>query len=128
MKVSVISESPADEAAIRILIEGMLGRQIQLVSPVAVRSSGIDGAQKILSPTLMQLHYHTDAEALVFVIDSDRTPVHQVTHEQSGGEDKECRLCRLRQTVARIQNGLRPRSQYPPLKIALGLAVPAIEA
>src|SRR5258705_5720411 len=99
MKVSIISESPADEAAIRILIEGMLGRQTQSVVPSSVRSPGISGALKILPAALRELHYHKDVEALIVIVDSDKTPVHRDMHEQPGGVDNRCRLCLLRQTV-----------------------------
>jgi hypothetical protein len=83
---------------------------------------------RILSPALKQLYYHTDAEALVVVVDSDHAPVHQEVHEQPGGADKHCRLCLLRQAVAQAQGRLHLRSGRPPIKIALGVAVPAVEA
>jgi hypothetical protein len=51
-----------------------------------------------------------------------------MAHEQPGGADSRCRLCLLRQTVTQTREKLRPRLEYPPLKVALGLAVPTIEA
>jgi hypothetical protein len=39
-----------------------------------------------------------------------------------------CRLCQLRRIADEVLKQVRPRQHQPPLKIALGLAVPAIEA
>ena len=40
MKVAVLSESPADEAAIRILIDGILGRPTQSADMPPIRTRG----------------------------------------------------------------------------------------
>jgi hypothetical protein len=128
MKVAVLSESSADEAAIRILIEGILGSKTEAVSPSALRSRGWPAVIRILPNVIKFLHYRTDAEALVVVADSDDSPVHQSTHDQAGGEDARCRLCQLR-TVIRVEKAqLRPIPGRASIKTAIGLAVPAIEA
>ncbi|MFQ5796704.1 MAG: hypothetical protein ACE5JP_16875, partial [Candidatus Bipolaricaulia bacterium] len=81
MKVAVLSESPADEAAVRILVEGILGRQTQPIDPP--RSLRIRGWTSILNKTnelsavLRSLYFYTNAEALVLVVDSNHSPVHQ---------------------------------------------------
>ena len=41
MKVAVLSESPADEAAIRILIDGILGRPTQPADMPPIRTRGV---------------------------------------------------------------------------------------
>jgi hypothetical protein len=76
----------------------------------------------------MHLHYRTDVEALAVVVDSDRSPVHQQSHNEPGKVESKCRLCRLSQILADLRSCLPPRQDYDPLKIALGLAVPQIEA
>ena len=128
MKVAVLSESPADEAAIRILIDGIIGRQTQSAEMPPIRARGVSGVFGILPTVLKHLHYRTDADALVVVVDSDRTPVHKPEHEQDGGADENCRLCKIRQTVDPVLGQLRPIQGRPQIKIAVGLAVPAIEA
>ncbi len=129
MKVAVLSESSADEAAIRILVEGVLSKPTQLVLPSSFRSrGGIDSVFKILPRALKELHYHTDADALVVVVDSDHSPVHQVIHEQPGGAEQNCRLCRLGQTITDVQENLTPVPGHSSVKTAIGVAVPAIEA
>ena len=128
MKVAVLSESPADEAAIRILIDGILGGQTQLAEMPPIRARGVSSVFGILPTVLKHLHYRTDADALAVVVDSDRTPVHKPEHEQEGGADERCRLCKIRQTVDSVLAQLRPVPGRPQIKIAVGIAVPAIEA
>ena len=42
--------------------------------------------------------------------------------------ERQCRLCQLLRIAEEVQGQVRPRTSLPPLKIALGLAVPTIEA
>lgn len=128
MKVAVLSESPADEAAIRILVDGIIGGPTQLADMPPIRTRGVSGVFTILPTALKHLYYRTDADALVIVVDSDRTPVHKPEHEQEGGADENCRLCQIRQTVDSVLGHLRPVQGHPQIKIAVGIAVPAVEA
>lgn len=128
MKVAVLSESPADETAIRILIDGILGRPTQPVDMPPIRTRGVSGVFTILPAVLKHLHYQTDTDALVIVVDSDRTPVHKLEHEQEGGADERCRLCKIRQIVDSVLGELRPVQGRPQIKVAVGIAVPAVEA
>jgi hypothetical protein len=128
MKVAVLSESPADEAAIRILVDGILGKQTQEVPSLSYRSRGWPFVIRVLPAVLKYLHYRTDADALVVIADSDDSPVHQSTHDQAGGEDLRCRLCQLRSIVYLETKRLTPVLGRNKIKSAIGLAVPAIEA
>jgi hypothetical protein len=128
MKVAVLSESPADEAAVSILIEGILGAAVQWVALPKPPMRGWNGVLRGVELAIRHLHYRTDAEALVVTLDSDESPVHRREHDESGAGDLKCRLCRLRAIVGTAQSGLRPRRDYGPLKIGLGVAVPAVEA
>jgi len=116
MKIAVLSESPADEAAIRVLVDGVLGKPTQTIAFPPLRTRGWQGALGALPAVLRYLHYATDADGFVAVVDSDHSPVHQPSHEQSGSEDGECRLCKLREIVARVQSQLRDRAGRPPIK------------
>jgi len=62
----------------------------------------------------------------VLVVDSNGTPPHTPVHD--GPSALKCRLCQLRRIADEVQRQVRPRTNAAPLKIALGLAVPAIEA
>jgi hypothetical protein len=129
MKVAIFSESRADEAAVRILVEGLLGRKTELPSSTPpIRSRGWGSVLRDLPMVLRHLHFQTDAEALVVVLDSDRSRAHEVTECESATSRKKCRLCQMSEIVADVQNTLPPRDLYGRLKTGLGLAVPQIEA
>jgi hypothetical protein len=128
MKIALLSESPADEAAIRALVEGLLEKAVEVVAYPRLPAGGWQVAMARIRPVMVHLHYRTDAVGLVVVIDSDDAPVHRPEHDQPGGAREGCRLCQLRAAVAEVQSGLRPRQGRGPVKTALGLAVPAIEA
>ena len=129
MKVAILSESEADEAAIRVLVNGLLGKQTEPPTHMLpIRRRGYGAAFKVLPTILRHLHYRTDAEGLVVVLDSDRTSVHQEAHDQPGQADEDCRLCRLKTTAAEVLGQLPAREAYGVLKTAFGLAVPQIEA
>jgi hypothetical protein len=127
MKVAFLSESPADEAAILILTQGLLGIEIERVALPTPRTRGWKGALNAVGLAIRHLHYRTDADALVVTLDSDESPVHR-KGGQSGLCDAKCRLCQLRAIVEAAQADVRPRQGCGPIKIGLGVAVPAIEA
>jgi hypothetical protein len=127
MKVAILSESPADDAAIRILVDAILGAKTEIVSHTGLRTRGWPSVRSVFPAVLKQLHYHTDAEGLVLVVDSNGSPIHQPAHEQPGGENRACRLCQLRGVREEVLGQLKPRTT-PALKSAIGIAVPTIEA
>ncbi len=128
MKIAIVSESPADEAAIKILVDAIVGSESELFS-FRTRPNGWTRIFDLLPNIIKHLHYGgTDVEALVVVIDSDESPIHKVAHETANVEMPECRLCRLRVSVRTELSRLRPLPHGIRLKTALGLAVPAIEA
>ena len=71
MKLVVLSESPEDEATVRILVEGILRTQTDHVAPPFLRARGWSPLLGILPTVLRKLHYHTDADALAVIVDSD---------------------------------------------------------
>lgn len=128
MKVAVFSESPVDEAAIRILVDALLGEETEVPKMPPLRSRGHDAVLASLHTVLKHLHFRTDTDALVVVMDSDRSPVHEKSRDQAGKANANCRLCRLRSVIDGVKCLLSPRSHREPLKIAVGLAVPQLEA
>jgi hypothetical protein len=128
MKIAVLSESPADEAAILTLAQGLLSRNVQIVPIPFRRLGGWQAALKIVRAAMLHLHYETNVDGFIAVVDSDDTPVHRPEHDQTGGPVEKCRLCRLRSAVYQVQSRLQPRQGRGPIKTALGLAVPTIEA
>jgi len=127
MKVAIFSESSADEAAIRLLLDGLLGEKTVAPRMPPIRSRGWNAVLGSLPMVLRHLHYQTDAEGLVVVVDSDRSPAHAEAHDQPGRRDPKCRLCEMLSIVDGIKHQFQ-RQGYTPIKTALGLAVPQIEA
>ena len=128
MKVAYLAESPADAAALKILTEGVLGKATQPASHVGLEHRGWPTVRTIFPTVIKQLHYHTDAEGFVLVVDANGSPPHQATHNPPGPPEPQCRLCQLRGIVEMARGELRPRADRPLLRIAVGLAVPTIEA
>ncbi len=129
MKVAILSESPADEAAVRVLVEAVLGEAVELsdTSPRA-RPGGWPSVRNLLPAVIMHLHYHTDVDALVVVADSNSTPIDPGREREGMETDEPSRLVQLQQAVRGACGKLLPVEDRPQLKIAIGLAVPAIEA
>jgi hypothetical protein len=128
MRLAVFSESPADEAAIRILTDGLLGRPTEAADLPALRTRGWPSVRQVLPAVMMNLHYGFYADALVVLVDSDLSPVHLPEHDPPENAPEKCRLCQLRKVVSATLPKLRPVKNRQPLRVALGLAVPSLEA
>ena len=129
MKVAIFSESAADEAALRVLVDAILGVESEPVSLHLFRARrGWTNVLSQLPAVFKYLHYRTDAEALVAVVDSNGSPVHVPAHEKPGNAVADCRLCRLREIVGETRRAVGSVPGRGPLRAALGLAVPAVEA
>jgi hypothetical protein len=74
------------------------------------------------------VHYNSDAEGLVVVVDCDDSVLHDQSHENLAGGSQDCRLCRIRNIIAKAKKYLKPRTGRPELKLAIGMTVPSVEA
>jgi hypothetical protein len=119
MRVAILSESSADESALRILVDAFLGIETTHVA-MNLESRGWPAVRNILPAISKWLQYRTDAEGLVVVVDSN--------HTYLSGDEPKNRLRDFRELVQRCQQQLKPVSGRIPLKIAVGVAAPAIEA
>lgn len=127
MKVAILSESPADEAAIRVLVEGILEAPITQVQ-AGLRARGWPNVAQILPAIIRHLHFNTAAEGLVVVVDSDDSVVHTTEHEAPNYYHPLCRMCQLRGIFRRTAKKLPPVNGRTQLLRCVGLAVPAVEA
>lgn len=127
MKVAILSESPADEAAIRVLVEGVLGARLDQVQ-AGLRARGWPNVAQILAPIIRHLHFNTEADGLVVVVDSDDSVVHTDEHEAPEFYHPLCRMCQLRGIFRRTVKKLRPVHGRAQLLRCVGVAVPAVEA
>ncbi len=128
MKLAILSESSADEAAVRILVESIASREISPIPFQSLESRGWPAVRNALPAVLKRLHYHTEAEALAIVVDSNHKPLHLPGHEEEGQFHPECRLCILREDCQRTIRQLREVHGKKTIRPLIGLAVPAIEA
>jgi hypothetical protein len=126
MKLAILSESPADEAALDVLVGFVLGPFARVET--RLRARGWPSVEQVLPPIIRHLHFQTDADGLVIVVDSDDSPVHTAEHEAPNYHHPFCRICRLRAAFRRTVRNLPPARGRDRVLRAVGLAVPAIEA
>lgn len=127
MRLAVLSESPADEAALRVWIEALWGGPTQPVQ-ANLRARGWPSVVQILPAVIRHLHFNTHADALVVVVDADDSVVHTAEHERPGYFHPQCRLCHLRAVFRQTTKKLPPAHGRAQLLRGIGVAVPAIEA
>ena len=110
MKISVLSESSADESAVKILLDGILGIETELVAyPNELRTGGWPKVRNTLPAIYRAIYYYQpEVEAFAFVIDSDATLVHKRDHEKAGKSEEKCRLCECRSIIERLRQSLSP--------------------
>ena len=126
MRMAILSESPADEAALRVLIEGVWGERVQWVQS-SLRARGWPSVAQVLPAILRHLHFNTDAEGLAVVVDADDSVVHTDAHEVPGYFHPHCRLCQLRAVFRQTVKKLPAARGRQRLLRGVGVAVPAIE-
>jgi len=130
MKLTIFSESSDDEAALRILIEAILNEKIEEVPRQnQLRSRGFSSVLTESPVVIRSAYYQTESEAVVIVCDSDDEPVHNQKHEEVNNEESQrCRLCSLKRKVVETLTTLKPLPHREMIKVAIGVAVPSIEA
>lgn len=130
MNVALLSESPADEAALRVLVGAVLQKPPRLVAP-GFRARGWPNVAQVLPAVIRHLHFNTEANLLAVVVDSDDSVVHTAEHDAPDYYHPHCRMCQLRavfrQTTKKIRRSPRPHGAAGVLR-AVGIAVPAVEA
>ncbi len=72
MRVAILSESSADEAGLRVLVDAVLGVKTEPVA-MNLESRGWTSVLSTLPTISKALQYRTDAEGLVVVVDSNHT-------------------------------------------------------
>ena len=127
MKVALLSESPADETALRGLVAAVLKQPTQFVGP-GYRARGWPNVAQVLPAVLRHLHFNTDTDVLVTVVDSDDSVVHTTAHDAPGYFHPHCRMCQLRAVYRQTTKRLPPAHGRARVIRAVGVAVPAIEA
>ena len=127
MKVALLSESPADEAVLKILVEAVLEAPPHFVG-LGLRARGWPNVRQVLPAVIRHLHFNTDTDALVVSCDSDESIVHTAAHDAPGYFHPHCRMCLLRGVFRRTVKKLPPAHGRTRVLRAVGVAVPALEA
>ena len=127
MKLALLSESPADEAALRVLVEAAHGARPQFVAP-GFRARGWPNVVQVLPAVIRHLHFNTDTDALVVVVDSDDSVVHTGDHDAPGYFHPQCRMCQIRAVFRQTAKKLPKAHGRERVLRGVGIAVPAIEA
>jgi hypothetical protein len=133
MKIAILSESPADEAAVRILVEAIVGEPVSLAEVRNRRPPGYSGVLKALGVVFRSLYFTPDADGLyadglVVVVDANGSEIHTQGHDTGSVMCGDCRVCALRELVREERRRLPIVAGRPRLRCAIGLAVPAVEA
>ena len=126
MKLAILSESPADEAALGVLIEAVLGGPYLRVQ-ANLRARGWPSVAQVLPAVIRHLHFNTDAEGLVVVVDSDDSVVHTPLHDKPDYFHPQCRMCRLRAVFRQSTKNLPAARGRSRVLRGVGVAVPAVE-
>lgn len=130
MKLAILSESSADDIAIKILIDAIIGKETELVSPhprYEFKTRGWPQVLQLLQPFFAHW-YKTDAEAVVIVVDSDDDSIHEPAHEEDGSREERCRYCLIQRKIEEVHSRITLPDSRERMKIAIGIATPAIEA
>lgn len=127
MKVAILSESPADEIALRVLVESVLGAPPKFVQP-GLRARGWPNVGQVLPAVIRHLHFNTETDVLVVVADADDSVVHTPEHDRPDYFHPRCRMCQLRATFRQTTKNLPPARGRARVLRGVGIAVPAIEA
>lgn len=131
MRVAVLSEAEADEAFVRPLVDAILGKATEPVL-FPLRHRGWPAVLDQLPAVMKYLYYNQAAEGLVVVVDSNNSAPHgsalETLETVEGATLKRCRLCVLTHEIGNVVRQLRQGPGLAPLKTAVGLAVPMIEA
>src|SRR5262249_42325788 len=118
---------PADQAALAIFTEGILGQAPEPIN-MDLEARSVPGFFAALDGVFRGVHFISDADALVVLVDCDNTEPHHSAHDEPGKVVENCRLCKIRKTISKARSQVKARQGSPALRIAVGLAVPAIEA
>ncbi len=128
MNVAILSESPADDAALRILVASLLEIDVNELGQLRFGGGGWSIVEGTLAPVIKHVHYGPDASHLVVLADSDDSPPHRKEHHTNEAASEGCRVCLLHRLASRTVANLRAMPGKARIKVAIAVAMPAIEA
>src|SRR5947209_19557544 len=108
MKIGYYCESPADAAALAVFTEGILGAPPEPIN-MDLEAHSVPGFFSALDGVFRGVHFNSDAEGLIVVVDCDNTELHDPAHDTPQGAAEDCRLCKVRKITTKARKQLRPR-------------------
>lgn len=125
MRVAIFSESPSDEAALRVLVGAVLQTTLEPIG-LNLRSRGWPAVRYELRAVIRDLWLNQRADALVVSVDTDYSPVHDPLHESASTSD--CRQCVLQRQTDETVAELKAKHELLAPLAAVASASPAMEA
>jgi hypothetical protein len=127
LQIALLSESPADETALRVLVSAVLRGEPTFVSP-GFRARGWPNVAQLMPAVIRHLHFNTPTDALVVVVDSDDSVVHTARHDAPDYFHPHCRMCQLRAVYRQTTKRFPAAHGRERVLRVVGVAVPAVEA
>ena len=128
MKVAILCESVADQDALRILADAVLGIRTELLEGSIGLTQSWPSLLNALPAVYRYLYYNSDADGLIVVADGNGSLVHRDEHELPASSNPRCRLCQLRGVLEIVQSDVPNIGRERPLLTALGMPYRQIEA
>jgi hypothetical protein len=88
MRIGYYCESPADQSAMAIFTGGVLGQAPEPIN-MDLEAHSVPGFFSALDGVFRGVHYNSDAEGLVVVVDCDNTAIHDSAHDQPGADPED---------------------------------------
>ncbi len=126
MKIGYYRESPADSSSHGNLRGGNSRRRGATDSTLDLEAHSVPGFFSALNSVFRGVHYNSDADGLVIVVDADHTELHDPSHDTNTAKD--CRYCQASNIIQRARTQLQPRIGRPELKVAIGVTLPSIRS
>lgn len=126
MNVAIFTESPIDDAVLRVFTDHLLGTSTSPTSLPRLASRGWPAMKRDLPAIIRAVHYQSLAEAVVVCADANGREVHAPEHV--GQPTSACRHCELQSEASRTLDRLPATQLWHPLKVAITVPCPSIEA
>src|SRR5690242_14724227 len=118
MRVGYYVESPADRAALEVFTAGLLGEPPEPIN-LDLEAHSVPGFFSALDGVFRGVHYNSDADGLIVVVDCDDTDVHDPANDKPAGCGERCRLCQARKIIGRARQQLKTRPGKQELRVAI---------
>jgi hypothetical protein len=127
LRLALLTEAGTDDVVAQTIVQFLSGRPTEIVTPLIAPARGWPAVRDQVPGFVKGAYYHTDADAIVVLVDSDLSTPHSAEHDTVGAV-RGCRLCELRTMVRETLSGVSPVTGRAMPRTAVGVAVPAIEA